>query len=497
MEKTQIRKVNKVLTVIVLVTLLFSVFGLSVLLANAKFAGIAPELVIAMIISHIVAGIVYIILFIIKRDSMILPYVVAVTYLIIYAINMFATHMSTTYPYIIPILIVFIIYGEKRLVNATAIAQLVINLIMAVIIVTSADNILFVMEIVSIETIISILICLSAIIASNLLYKFNIEFQENIRKTSDQNKSLATEVINYTYKVLDNVIDTKEDLENILDTTQTIHGALTDIAGSTESTAEAVESQTNMTSSIQGVIKETYEKTTDIVGITEDTSMVIKEGVDKIEKLNTNAQFSMDASNDMKTAAEQLQQKSLEVRSITEIILSVSSQTNLLALNASIEAARAGEAGRGFAVVADEIRNLAEQTRVATENITSILETLVVEANAVSEKVDGTVETTKVQSDLIKDTSKSFTTIQDKMNELNGAIKIVSDKMNVIQNANGQIVESVYTLSATSEEISARTEEAMSTSDNNVEMVELFSTRMKAIEEMVQKLASFASTDKE
>lgn len=495
MEKTRIERVNKVLIIIVLVTSLFSVLGLSSLLANAEFIGVAPELVIGIIIFYIVAAIVYIILYITKRDSMILPYVVAVAFLFIYAFNMFSTHISSTYPLIYPVLFVFLIYGKKRLVNVTAITQLVVNLIMVGIMITGTDDILIVLERASIETIVSILICLSAIIASNLLYIFNIEFQENIQKTSNQNKALATEVINYTYKVLDNVIDTKEDLENILDTTQTIHGALTDIAGSTESTAEAVESQTKMTSSIQGVIKETYEKTTDIVGITEDTSKVIKEGVDKIRKLNTNAKSSIEDSIDMKTAAEQLQQKSLEVRSITEIILSVSSQTNLLALNASIEAARAGEAGRGFAVVADEIRNLAEQTRVATENITSILETLVVEANSVSEKVDGTVETTKVQSDLIKDTSKSFTTIKDKMNELNGEIKIVSDKMNVIQNANDKIVESVYTLSATSKEISARTEEAMSTSDNNVEMVELFSTRMKAIEEMVQKLARFAITE--
>ncbi len=56
----------------------------------------------------------------------------------------------------------------------------------------------------------------------------------------------------------------------------------------------------------------------------------------------------------------------MEVRSITDVILGVSSQTNLLALNASIEAARAGEAGKGFAVVADEIRVLADKTREAT-----------------------------------------------------------------------------------------------------------------------------------
>ena len=65
--------------------------------------------------------------------------------------------------------------------------------------------------------------------------------------------------------------------------------------------------------------------------------------------------------------------KSVErVNDLTVEILSISSQTNLLALNASIEAARAGEAGKGFAVVAEEIRQLADSSREAANNIQTI-----------------------------------------------------------------------------------------------------------------------------
>jgi len=101
----------------------------------------------------------------------------------------------------------------------------------------------------------------------------------------------------------------------------------------------------------------------------EELNASVKEIAESMVKSKETANSAVERVEIADQSTHRLSEAAQSMGGIVDLINSITGQINLLALNATIESARAGEAGRGFAVVANEVKNLANQAKGATEQI--------------------------------------------------------------------------------------------------------------------------------
>lgn len=175
-------------------------------------------------------------------------------------------------------------------------------------------------------------------------------------------------------------------------------------------------------------------------------SVAVEELVSSIAEISKNTDSAANMTQDSvakiegtESIIQSLRDRSEEIASILKVVTEIANQTNLLALNATIEAARAGEAGKGFAVVANEVKELANRTAEATDDINKKIAAIQVESqsaldsistasesvrsiNEVAISIAGSVEE---QTAVTSEIGKSMKSSTDKVEEMAGGVRSV------------------------------------------------------------------------
>ena len=191
-------------------------------------------------------------------------------------------------------------------------------------------------------------------------------------------------VSKYPRSILADAISMKDKLKQITilirNASNTIGERTNELIKTFDKVSISVDEQSKITSFSTKIVQGVVSGTNEIMQMTNDTrtnsqkaTQICNEGKEDSEEV---AQKMQEINANVAKQVEQillLEEKAKEISGAAELIAEITDQTNLLALNAAIEAARAGTHGRGFAVVADEIRNLAERTGTATDEIANTI----------------------------------------------------------------------------------------------------------------------------
>jgi methyl-accepting chemotaxis protein len=257
-------------------------------------------------------------------------------------------------------------------------------------------------------------------IADGDLENVKVEAQGSLEATL-----LASSIKSMAGALQNQVIAIKNLTSDISSASKDVAGTMTNLASSASEQAAAVTETAATVEELEQAGKNVAGNANQIVEAAEKTTEASIRGREAVNTTNEIILRIKDDSQDISDKSRRLVSAVEEVGNIIRSVNGIAEQSKILAVNASIEAAKAGEYGSGFAVVAQEVKDLAQQSKDATKEITGTLTTI-------RQAIESMVETAQQGKDRTEKGVKMITNAGATMNDLSEAIRENSDFANMI-----------------------------------------------------------------
>lgn len=224
--------------------------------------------------------------------------------------------------------------------------------------------------------------------------------------------------------------------ESVMEITKVVSSSTEEIHITAENVASNAHASSDRASKVYDKMEKSTTNIQTIASTAEELSVSVSEITEQVKQsVNATEKATTETINANKMMMA-LSQTTEKIGGVIQLINNIAGQTHLLALNATIEAARAGETGKGFSVVANEVKNLANQTAHATEEIRS-------QVTAVQEEANQAVSAIQKIGTLIQDVQSISASINGAVSQQELATQEIAKNIQIAANNFNNISESL------------------------------------------------------